>query len=63
MHEAKKKAQKKYLAGVVYSTCRIDLNCYFGPGRCSCPMKPITIDVSKVKIYLLKVGRVVTVVP
>ena len=26
------KAQESYLAGVVYSTCRIDFNCYLGPG-------------------------------
>ena len=55
LHEARTKAQKRYLASVIYSTCRVDLNCYFRPGRYSCPMKPVTIDVSKVKIYLLKV--------
>jgi hypothetical protein len=27
------KAQESYLAGEIYSTCRVDLSRYFGPGR------------------------------
>jgi len=33
LHEARTKAQESYLAGVVYSTYRVDLSRYPGPGR------------------------------
>ena len=33
MREAMTKAQESYLAGVVYSKYRVDLNRYFGPGH------------------------------
>ena len=35
MCEARTKAQESYLAGVVYSTCRVDLSRSAGPGRYS----------------------------
>src|SRR6185437_671799 len=33
LREARTKAQESYLAGVVYSKCRVDLSRYLGPGR------------------------------
>ena len=33
MREARTKAQESYLAGVIYSTCRVDLSRYPGSGR------------------------------
>ena len=33
LREARTKAQESYLSGVVYSTCRVDLRRYPGPGR------------------------------
>ena len=33
LREARTKAQESYLVGVVYSTCRVDLNRYLGSGR------------------------------
>ena len=33
MREARTKAPESYLAGVVYSTCRVDLSRFPGPGR------------------------------
>ena len=33
LREARTKAQENYLAGVVYSQCRVDLSCYLEPGR------------------------------
>ena len=33
LRETRTKAQESYLAGVVYSKCRVDLNRYPGPGR------------------------------
>ena len=35
LREARTKVQGSYLAGVIYSTCRVDLSRYPGPGRYS----------------------------
>ena len=45
LREARTKAQESYLAGVVYSTCRVNLSRYPGAGRYNmlpCPADSLT---------------------
>jgi len=67
LREARTKAQESYLAGVVYSKCRVDLSRYPGPGRYTLfvPLENstfavlviCTVDKSSSVFMMLKVSR------